>query len=100
MPSPSAVFTSAPSLSSARTASRLPCIAASATDAGAAAYISAEQASPIPPIAIRIRRIALPFRICGLDDGHGGVQVERAGAVAEFLQVGPAERVQHRQHRI
>src|SRR5438128_6550761 len=59
MPSPCAVFTSAPSFNSALTASWLPCMAASTTEvAGDAAYSSAEKHSaPIALVEIKHLRI-------------------------------------------
>src|SRR5947207_14735731 len=58
MPSPCAVFTSAPSFSSALTALWLPCMAASATDAGDAACIRADRHSaPIALTEISVLRI-------------------------------------------
>ena len=61
MPSPCAALTSAACFSSARTASRLPCMAASATGALGAAYSSADKDSaPMAPRITFLRNIVVP----------------------------------------
>src|SRR5215831_9910414 len=104
MPSPVAVFTSAPSFKSARTASLLPCIAASTTDAaGEAACISAASArAPMAPTEMMSRRIrlALTLRIGRRGGRRRVVEIEFAGAVAELLEIGAPQHVEHREHGV
>src|SRR5438874_6252394 len=111
MPSPCAVFTSAPSFNSALTASWLPCMAASTTEvAGVAAYRSAEKHSPIALVEIKVRRI-VNLQPPGLPRGSSPlrrrlrrrcrrdvVQIQLACTVSELLHVVATEHVQHGQH--
>src|SRR5262245_4218982 len=116
MPSACAVFTSAPSFSRARTASRLPLIAASTTDPPPAAacmfgpdMVSAETPAKHNTLMNVLRIVvsnmcrvgpytSLPF--CVRQHDLGVVEIELAAAVAEAFEIGAAEAVQHREHRV
>src|SRR5262249_4555223 len=108
MPSPCAELTSAPSLSSARTASLLPCMAASTTEvAGVAAWASIER--PIANVALAHRLIirrSMSDPSCTPGPGtrprqlHCRIQVHRARAVAEALQIGVSETMQQGQQHV
>src|SRR5260221_11568672 len=99
MPSPCAVFTSAPDLRSEATASRLPCIAASTTEAGAAAW-----RNPAPSAPTNVR-LASMCRFMSLDSRRRlrrrlVIEIQLARAVAELLHVVAPEHVEHREHRV
>src|SRR5437588_196605 len=103
MPSLCAALTSAPCFSSERTASRSPCMAASATaGAGAAATTSAAThhapASPTPIAAANLLR-SISSSSGGLRRFHAGVQIECRRAVAEGWGV-DVQVVQHSQKRV
>src|SRR5207244_9918780 len=103
IPSLCAALTSAPCFSSDRTASRSPCLAASATaGAGAAATTTADAhqtaASPIPIAAANLLR-SISSSSGGLRRFHDGVQIECRRAVAEGWGV-DAQVVQHSQKRV
>src|SRR5438477_10988081 len=130
MPSPCAAPTSAPCLSSVRTPSRSPRIAASATGVadGAAAsqavassaadtvtpnkrFISSSSsvAQPFSSVPLSVKKGSYPFfsaekgvRPLFLRHGRRRRRRERelAGAVAECLHVVDAERVQQREHHV
>src|SRR5262245_52263540 len=104
MPSPCVVLTSAPCFSMARTASLLPCIAASTSDAGTAARRNTEthrtpiEATPIEALDISMNPSQL--HLVRRDRRGRVVQIQFTGAVAELLEVVAPQHVQHREHRI
>src|SRR3954464_9633337 len=117
MPSACVVLTSAPSFSNVRTASRLPFIAASTNAAapiGAAWVIVVRLSATIAQIerpVVSVFRMSAPEKPsalspqpltfgCVSESHRVGVQIEFAGAVAEALQIGAAERVQRAEHRV
>src|SRR5688500_10058957 len=100
IPSPCAAFTSPPCLSSVRTVSRSPFMAASATGVVPAATSQEDIAATATTADNRVRML----RVIGRSSLGGGVldpcHVEEPGAVAELLQVLETHAVQQRQHGV